>query len=156
MNTTYFLTVKGSKQGDLVGEGGPKANARGIPILGYTLGVAVPHSAGSGQATGKRVYEPVGVYKIAGPATPQLFQALVTGELLPKVTISTYTTGNTGKESLYFTITLTNAFITGLEHEPGEEVDRRELEEIEFSFEKIELANLASGASAQDDLGRTA
>jgi type VI secretion system secreted protein Hcp len=156
MQANYYLTVQASQQGELSGEGGKKSSARGIPIYGYSLGVAAPHAAGSGQATGKRVYEPIEVYKNAGPATPQLFQALVTNEVLPKVTIAVYRAGKNDKETQYFTITLTDARISGLEHEPGDSADASELESISFVFEKIELSNLASGASAADDLKQQA
>ncbi len=156
MQTSYYLNVQASKQGELSGEGGKKSSARGIPILGYSLGVETPRAAGSGQASGKRNYEPIEVYKSAGPATPQFFQALVTNELLSKVTIVVYRAGKNGKETLYFTIALTNARITALAHEPGESEDASELEKVAFVFEKIELTNLTTGASALDTLGQQA
>jgi type VI secretion system secreted protein Hcp len=156
MQTTYYMSVQASKQGEITGEGGKKSSARGIPILGYTLGVTVPRDASSGQATGRRAYEPIGVYKIAGPVTPQLFQALVNNEALPKVVLSVYRTGKNDKETLYFTITLTNAHISGLEHEPGDGEDASELEKVAFVFQKIELSNLSSGASAVDDWNQAA
>jgi type VI secretion system secreted protein Hcp len=151
MEDRYYLTVQASKQGQLKGEVLKKSEARGIPILGYSLGVASPRQAGSGQASGKKVYEAVSVYKAAGPATPQLLQALITNEVLSKVVITTYRPAKDGKETVYFTITLTNAHISGLQHDPQEDWKPPELEEVQFVFQKIELNNLASGASAQDD-----
>ncbi len=153
MDTLYYLTVNASHQGELVGEGGKKVNARGIPILGYSFGVEVPQiGGGSGQASGKRDYEPFSIYKAAGPASTQLFQALVTGETLLRVEVLAYKTGKNGKESLYFKITLTNAHITALQHEPGSAGEPAEIETVTFSFQKIELNNLQAGTSATDDL----
>lgn len=156
MDTSYYLTVNASKQGELVGEGGKKTNAKGIPILGYSLGVEVPQSSGSGQSTGKRSYEPISVYKNAGPVTVQLAQALINGEALLKVEILVYKTTKNGKESLYFKITLTNARISTLQHEPGDTVDQDELETIQFVFQKIEMENLLAGTSVVDDLDQKA
>jgi type VI secretion system Hcp family effector len=156
MDTSYYLTVNASSQGELVGEGGKKTNAKGIPILGYSLGVDTPQSSGSGQATGKRTYEPVSVYKNAGPVTVQIYQALTNNEMLLKVEILVYKTTKAGKESLYFKITLTNARISALQHEPGDTVDQDELETIQFTFQKIELENLLAGTSVVDDLKQTA
>ena len=154
MDTSYYLTVNASSQGELVGEGGKKTNAKGIPILGYSLGVEVPQSSGSGQSTGKRSYEPVSVYKNAGPVSVQLYKALITGEALLKVEILVFKAAKNEKESLYFKITLTNAHISTLQHEPGDSVDLDELETVQFVFQKIELTNVASGATAVDDLGK--
>ena len=156
MDTSYYLTVNASNQGELVGEGGKKTNAKGIPILGYSLGVEVPQGSGSGQATGKRSYEPVSVYKNAGPVTVQLAKALITNEALLKVEILVYKTTKNGKESLYFKITLTNARISVLQHEPGVSVDEDELETIQFTFQKIEMENLLAATSVVDDLKQTA
>ena len=77
-------------------------------------------------------------------------------EVLPKVTIAVYRAGKNDKETLYFTIALTNARISGLEHEPGDSDNASELESVAFVFEKIELTNLSSGASAADNLGQQA
>ena len=156
MDTSFYLTVNASSQGELVGEGGKKTNAKGIPILGYSLGVEAPQSSGSGQATGKRSYEPVSVYKNAGPVTVQLLKALISGEMLLKVEILVYKTTKNGKESLYYKITLTNARISALQHEPGDLVDTDELETVQFVFQKIEMENLLAGTSVVDDLKQTA
>ena len=157
MAYSYFLTVKGSKQGMFEGEGGGKAKAKGIPLLGYSLGASAPHSAGSGQATGKRVYEPLSIAKKVGPASIQFFKALVSGEILLDVELTVYKTGKSGKETAYFRITLNNALVSAFEHEPGvsysgDPGDTSEVESIDFSFEKIKLENLAAGTSAEDDL----
>src|SRR5512140_1151136 len=98
MAYSYFLSVKGSKQGMFEGEGGNKAKAKGIPLLGYSLGASAPHAAGSGQATGKRVYEPLSIAKKVGPASVQFFKALVSGEILLDVELTVYKTGKSGKE----------------------------------------------------------
>lgn len=157
MAQTYYLTVMGSKQGAFEGEGGKKAKAKGVPLLGYSLGASVPHSSGSGQATGKREYEPLSVAKLVGPASTQFFQALVTNENLTSVELTIYKTGKQGKETAYFRVSLANAQISEFNHEPGMDFsgdpgETNEVETISFVFEKITLSNLATGMSVEDDL----
>ncbi len=159
MAYTYYLTVKGSKQGAFEGEGGGKS--KGIAVMGYSLDVSVPRSAGSGQATGKRSYEPLTIAKKVGPASTQFFQALVTQEVLSEVELTIYKTAKSGKESAYFRITLQNAFVSELEHEPGEAYsgdpsDTFEVETVALVFQKISLANLAAGTAVEDEPGSSA
>ena len=156
MKQTFFLTVKGSKQGTFEGES-KKSKTKGLELLGYSFGVSSPRSAGSGQATGKRVYEPLIVSKEVGPASIQFFQALVTGEILTDVELTIYKINRNGKDTAYFRIKLTNALVSEITHEPGVEfsgdlADSSEVETVSFTFQKIEMENLAANTSAMDDL----
>jgi len=156
MKQSFYLIVKGSKQGTFEGES-KKSKTKGLELLGYSFGVSSPRSAGSGQATGKRVYEPLRVSKFVGPASTQFFQAIVSGEILTDVELTIYRSTKNGKDEAYFRIKLTNALVSEVTHEPGVEfsgdpADSSEVETVSFTFQKIEMENLAAGTSAMDDL----
>ena len=149
----FYLTVKGKKQGEFKGESRRKGK---IDMLGFSHAIVSPRDIGSGMASGKRQHSPLKIYKEWGPATVQFFEALVTNEDLTSVLIEAYNTDAPGKERLYFTITLTDATISSLNEVldnalHGSAHDTLELEEIEFTYRKIEVNNLVSKKSATDD-----
>ena len=153
----YYLTVKGSKQGDFPGDKKKDKDKR-IAILGYTLAASKPVDAGSGMATGKHTYEPLVVYKDIGNATVQFFQAFVTGEVLAKVVVQAVRLSAKGKEEPVLTITLTNALVVEFEHEPefntgGAGTNTGELEMISFNFQKIDVLHNPSQTLVEDNFG---
>jgi len=74
----FYVTVEGSKQGKLKGESPREQHKDKLPGLGFHYSVSSPRESGSGQATGRRIHQPVSFVKEWGAATPQLFQALTT------------------------------------------------------------------------------
>lgn len=140
------LAIETSKQAQLGGKD------KEIPILGYSFGVSVPTTAGSGQASGKRQYEPFHIYKTIDKSSPLLFQALVTGEVVKQAVVSIYKPDKSGKKSLFFSIKLSNARLTDLQHSPDEGEDQDPLETVSLVFEKIEMAHAPSGNTAGDEL----
>jgi len=154
MANVYYLSVKAAKQGELKGEGGK--NRGKIPILGFSYGVLSPRDAGSGQATGKRQHKPLTVFKEWGVISPQLFESLVTNEVLPSVIIDEFRTDSEGKEEVYMEIRLTNATLAEIEINPERPDDQppwtgREIEQVSFVFEKIEIENKVSKVIAMDN-----
>ena len=85
-------------------------------------------------------------------ASPQLMKVVSTKEVLSKVVFKVFKPGDPSK---YKIITLTNAVITSInsikERTSGSRVDTHELEEVHFTFQKIEVENVAGGKSATDD-----
>lgn len=155
----YTLSVKGSRQGDFTGETGK--NQTRIPVFGFNFGVNISRSSSTGQATGKRQYKPITVLKEWGVISPQLFQALITNEHLISVVIDELRTDPQGKEEIYMQIRLTNAFVAGIDVEAERLEDQpvfsgREIEQVSFTFEKIEIENEVSKVVAVDDLGHHA
>jgi type VI secretion system secreted protein Hcp len=134
----YYVKVKGSKQGQFKAETKKsltksppvqvrlplnRAVAAGessqdmIEITGFNFQTASPLDSGSGSATGKRGHKPITITKEFGAATPQLFQAFCTRELLSEVVIGVVT-GNQGgppKETVAPRISLTNSSVSSVE-----------------------------------------
>jgi type VI secretion system secreted protein Hcp len=154
MANSFFLSVKGAKQGDLKGETGK--DRKKIPILGFSYAVQSPRDPATGQATGKRQHKPVTVFKEWGVVSPQLFEALVTNENLTSVIIDEMRTDPAGKEVVYMEIRLTNAALTEISIDPERSDDppfwaNKEIERISFVFQKIEIENKVSKTTASDD-----
>jgi type VI secretion system secreted protein Hcp len=154
MANNFYLRVTGQKQGELKGEKG-KID-KGIPILGFSYAVQSPVEAGSGQATGKRQHKPVTVFKEWGGISPQLFEALVNHELLTSVVIDQVRSNPAGKEEVWMEIRLSNARLMEVSINPERSEENplwtaREIEQVSFVFEKIEIENKASKVTAIDD-----
>ena len=127
-----------------------------IPILGFIYGVLSPRDADSGQATGKRQHKSLTVFKEWGVISPQLFESLVTNEVLPSVIIDEFRTDSEGKEEVYMEIRLTNATLAEIKINPERPGDPplwtgREIEQVSFVFEKIEIENKVSKVIAMDN-----
>jgi type VI secretion system secreted protein Hcp len=105
-----WISVKGAKQGQFKGEASiPARRDKWMAVLGFTMGVAAPRDAASGQATGRRQYQPVTVVKAWGAASPQGLTACATNEVLPEVAIEFTRQSATRQEVVYQTVRLTNA-----------------------------------------------
>jgi type VI secretion system secreted protein Hcp len=139
--TGFSMTVEGQKQGLISGKAG---------ILGsrFSHGVKSPRDAASGLATGKRLHSPVIYTKTLGSSSPQLFSAMATNEVLKSVVVSV--PGADGGPG--YLIKLTNASISEIK-QYTEMVNGRAtvFEDVSFTYQKIEVQDLGTGAVAVDD-----
>jgi len=154
MANVFFVSIKGAKQGQFKGETGKDLTK--IPFLGFSYGVKSPHDAATGQASGKRQHKPLTIVKEWGVVSPQLFEALVTNEVLTSVIVQEMRTDKSGKEQVYMEIRLTDAFVSEIEIDP-ERLENQpvwtdhEIERVSFVFRKIEIENKVSKTAASDD-----
>jgi type VI secretion system secreted protein Hcp len=150
-----YCTFTAAKQGTLKDD----AKSSQIPVLFLTEEVSVPYDTATGVATGKRTDKPLTIVKELDSTSVQLFLAAVTNEAFPSVTCIFYHRSQNGSGEAYFKISLTNALITDYRN-AGDGVNGDasgdERERVSFAYEKIELMDLTSGATATDDwLGTT-
>ena len=154
-----FVKIKGSKQGQFKGETTVKsAGAGAIPVLRFASNAQAPRDAATGQASGKRQWQPIRITKEWGAASPQLLTALATNEVLPTVAFEFWRTDKSGKEELHYKITLQNATISTI----GAFFDRtgptgapfggHELEDVEFTFQSITVEDVAGKSTAGDNV----
>jgi type VI secretion system secreted protein Hcp len=126
-----------------------------IAGLSFLNEVSSPRDPATGQASGKRQHSPVVVTKEWGAASPQLFQALVSNELLETVLFEFVKTTPNGKEKVAFTITLKDAVVSKIRQyigpTPGKPDDLRELEDVAFVYRKIEIPDTLAKTAASDD-----
>lgn len=143
-------TFEGTKQGGFKGEAGRS----GSPVLSFAYEVSSPRDVATGQASGKRQHKPIVITKEWGPASPQLFQACVTNEVLKSVVLNFSRTNASGEEEVYYTIKLTNATVSGIRQytpDPQKSLGTVPLEEVSFTFQKIEMESVDGKTVAMDD-----
>jgi type VI secretion system secreted protein Hcp len=151
----FYVSIEGTKQGKFKGESLREAWKGKIPALDFHYEVKSPRDTASGLATGKRQHQPVTIIKQWGASSPQIFQALVTGEVLKTVLFEFVDTSPEGEEQIFYTIKLTNASIVvyhpSLHQQNPVSIDIHQTEEVSFTFQKIEIENKLAKTMASDD-----
>jgi type VI secretion system secreted protein Hcp len=150
------MAIRGAKQGKFKGDTTAKGQEKWIRCSQFLLSLTVPRDAATGLATGKRQYAPIVITKEWDAASPQMFQAASTNEVLPQVELEFSKTGPTGVESVVQTVTLTNATISAMKQyigfpDAGEPPSPHALEDVSFTFQKIEITNAEGKTTAVDD-----
>lgn len=145
------LTVIGNVamqgHGNLAIKGGDDGTQTTMDVLSFSQGIVSPRDVASGQATGKRQYKPITIVKQVDAATPRLFDACATNEILPSVTFVLHPPGASADQ---LKVTLTNASCADLTDSTSDS-GTMELETIHFTFQKITIEHLIGKTSFQDD-----
>lgn len=160
-----YLILEGSKQGAItagssslqsIGNGYQEGHENKILVQSFAHQVIVPRDPQSGQPTGQRVHKPLMITKFFDKATPLIYQALVTGELLNHCHLAFYRTATTGGAEHYFSIELTDALIVDVQSRMPNCQDPAtshftQLEDVYFTYRKIVWTHEISGTSGSDD-----
>lgn len=141
------MKVEGTKQGLLKGD-----VAGGVIICrSLQFDTAASRDVASRLATGPRTASSLAVVKDWGPGTPQLLQALSGNEALKSVVIECIANRGSGPVILY-SVKLTNASVSRMRwYSPNPEAPVYtigQLEEVTFSYGKMEITNYVSGTTA--------
>lgn len=162
MSYEFYTSITGTKQGKFKGESPRDKWKDKFSGLSYRHQIQSPRDVATGQASGKRQHGPITVTKEWGASTPQIFQALVTNEVLTSVLFEFIHTTPDGSEEVYQTVKLTNATVSAVQYLTGTgesaesaktnaAYDTHELEQVSFTYQKIEMENLPGKTSASDD-----
>jgi len=137
------LTIEGTKQGVF-----PGAKGGAIAGLRFSYAVTSPRDVATGQARGRRQHSAVVVTKMVGTASPQIFQAMTSNEPLKSVVVDL-----PGAEGIGYTIKLTNASVGEIK-QYTEVLNGRAtvLEDVSFTFQRIEVQDPGTKTMAVDDL----
>jgi type VI secretion system secreted protein Hcp len=153
----FYVTIEAAKQGRLAGESTREVHKGKLAGIGFSYEVTSPRDAASGQATGKRQHGAVTFTKEWGAASPQLFTALVTNEVIKSALFEFVRTNDVGVERVFQTLRLTNAAVTGIHQYVGvqddAELDNAELEDVALTFRGIEIQNIDAKTAASDTIG---
>ena len=106
-----YLTIEGAKQGKFKGEA---TGAGKIAILDFKYMASLPADKNTGMASGKRMHSAIAIRKSIDQASPQLMEAMRSGEVLKSVDIEFFHPGAKGPE-VYKTLHLTNAVVTSIQ-----------------------------------------
>jgi type VI secretion system secreted protein Hcp len=154
MPREFYVTIEAVKQGVFHGDlpTGPHGNQ--IRGLGLVHEVDKPFDAATGAPAGSTLHKPIVLTKEVGASSPQLYQALVTNELLKSVLFEFYSVKSDGTESLVDTIKLTNAIVSHIRQYtgllPGATNDVRQLEDVSFVYQAIDIVNKTGNTSTHD------
>jgi type VI secretion system secreted protein Hcp len=154
--TYFYVTIRGAKQGIFKGQTTGTGHQGEIMGLQYLLQLSTSVNASSGQTSGKHQYSPITFTKEWDASSPQIFQAASSNEVLSLVEFDFVHADPTGKETVYQTIKLTNATISSVKAymgfpDAGGKSDPRQLEDVSFIFQKIDISNVDGKTTAIDD-----
>ncbi len=165
MPTPAYMTIEGRTQGnitqnafteDSVGNIWQEGHENEVLVQAFKHNVMIPRDPRSGQPTGQRVHQPMTVTKIFDKASPLLYNALCSGEVLPKVEIKWYRTAASGAQEHYFNILMEDAIIVDIQgympncRDPANAAFTH-LEDVSFSYRKITWDHDVAGTSGSDD-----
>lgn len=157
MTLQFYATIVGTSQGTFKGEATSAKLVNKIPGIAFSYGILDPRDAVTGAYSGKREQQPVVFTKLWGASSPQFYQAAYTGEILPSVLFEFFVPLSDGIESLDHTIKLTNATVSSTRQSVqvsqmnGPLVDTRDLHEISFHFQKIEITSFIGHTEASGE-----
>ena len=157
MTLQLYATITGSAQGPFKGETTSAKLVNKIPGVAFSYGILDPHDAVSGATSGKRQHQPVIFTKPWGISSPQFYKAAYTNELLTSVLFEFFLPQPDGIEMLDHTIKLTNASVSSVRQAVqlgqlnGPPVDSRDLQEISFHFQTIEIISLTGHTEANGE-----
>jgi type VI secretion system secreted protein Hcp len=133
-----YMTITGSKQGAIKGAATPAgAPAGAIQLTSVVREAPVT----TGMASGKRQHSPITITKEVDSASPKLFQASASNEVLSQVVIAFQ---GSGAGDAAQKIVLTNATILSI-RKAGK------TEQITLDYQVIEVTYAKGGKTAMDD-----
>jgi type VI secretion system secreted protein Hcp len=165
MATPAYISIHGKTQGhitqgaftaDSVGNGYVEGHEDEILAQEIDHRVTTPTDPQSGQPSGQRVHKPFTFTSSLNKASPMLYQALATGEMLPSVEVKWYRTSVDGKQEHFFSTKLEDATIvdihTVLPHAQNEaNAGYNQLIKVSMAYRKIDWTHEVSGTEASDD-----
>ena len=156
MALSAYLTLKGQKQGAINGPVTQKGRENSILVHAFSNEIDGPRDPASGLPTGKRTHKPIRILKEVDKASPQLWAALVNNENLTLWDLKFWSVSATGIEQQIYTIELTNASIASIreymeDNEDSAKASLPLLEEITFTYQKIQWTWMQGGITASDD-----
>ncbi|MEO8151361.1 MAG: type VI secretion system tube protein TssD [Bacteroidia bacterium] len=158
-NAIAYLTLSGSKQGQIKGAVTQKGREGSIAVFQFRHELISPRDLATGRSSGKRQYKPIMIMKEVDQASVKLYNALTTNEVFKEVVINFWKPNASGMEINYYRLKLTNVSIASLSQEMINGVSQAEmrspaLEKVEFVFQSIEWTWLdKTQLSATDNWG---
>ncbi|WP_144940588.1 Hcp family type VI secretion system effector [Pseudomonas alabamensis] len=165
MPTPAYISIRGETQGNIT-QGAFTAESVGnifveghedeILVQEISHHISVPTDPQSGQPAGQRVHGPLTFTCALNKATPLLYNALTSGEMLPTVELSWYRTSIEGKQERFFTTILTNAIIVDIDLVMPHAQDKNNKDFTQFlkvsmTYRGITWEHLIANTSGSDD-----
>lgn len=156
MAETVHLYLK-SNGSDVQGESTQTSLGRenSIECLYFEDSVRTAREKGSGQATGRRTYEPIRILKRIDKSSPLLAKALCNNEKVDGVFKFFRPNGDTGETEHFFTVEIASGRMAGIKRVSPNVIDPAAgsdppTEEVSFVFHTITWTYEATGATHED------
>jgi len=140
MDCKGYVTIQSKVHGPLRGNDKDKDGYVG-GALTFSYGVESPRDTSIGQASGKRQHQPITITKEWGASSPQIYQALVSNEVLTSVVIQFVDANGNPPKKKSHRIQLSNAIISHMKHIGGGKYS------VTFIYEEISVSFAAPGSS---------
>lgn len=142
-----YLAI-GGKSGDIEGDVMEQEHVGWVRVLGWRHAMQTALDT-TGAPSGKRQHAPIVIEKRVDKSSPQLTQAFVNNEMLHEWTMEVTREAGTGTEAPFYTITLDDAVITGIETttEYGVLIER-----VSFAYSRITWTHSDTQVQASDSL----
>ncbi|MFO6422447.1 Hcp family type VI secretion system effector [Motilimonas sp. KMU-193] len=165
MPTPCYITIEGETQGlitagsntpESMGNTFKEEHADEMTVQAFDHIVTVPTDPQSGQPSGQRVHKPFKFTVVLNKAVPLLYNALSSGEMLPRVELKWYHTRVDGKQENFFKTILTDATIVDIDCKMPhcqDDSNRQftQLVNVSLAYRKIEWTHEIAGTSGADD-----
>ena len=151
-----YLTLTGTKHGPITGSVTQKGREGSIEVVSLHHEIVAPRDPASGRPTGKRMHKPFSVTKPLDRASPLLYEMLSNNENLSEVTLRVFKPHPSGVEKHAFTVHLVNATISSIQlrllnTRLARNGKMPELEEVSFTYQRIEWTWMDGNVTADDD-----
>ena len=168
MPTPAFISIKGSNQGKITAGAFTEDSVGNVYVEGHedeimaqaiSHIVTVPTDPQSGQPAGQRVHKAFKFTCSLNKAVPLMYNALASGEMLPKVEVTWFRTSIDGRQEKFFSTVLEDAVIVDMNlvmpnaQDPSN-APYTQLLEVSLSYRKINWDHTISGTSGSDDWRR--
>jgi type VI secretion system secreted protein Hcp len=162
MPNPIYVWFKGATQGVISGHGSwtgeddQKGREDSCLVHEFASDIEIPVDLATGQASGRRRHKPIHLSKRIDKASPKLFQALCTAEVLTEVRFEFYRHDQMGKQEKYYTIKLTQAVIVDMKqwfpitHDQSK-THYQHMESVSLTYRKIEWTWEKGGITSMDD-----
>ena len=144
-----FLSVKTKRAGAIKGESVAADHKDAIVVQSWSWGVSASSAIGTGQATGRRSYKNLVINKQVDCSSTALMSILATNDEVKEAKLSLRKAGEGQRD--YFTITLSNARVTGVDLECDEQ--GQTTERVTFTFNKVQVDYEAQVTTGQRGAG---
>jgi type VI secretion system secreted protein Hcp len=154
MAQNVFLKLKTPKMGEILGSVTVRGNEGKINVYAAEHAIDMLTTPSSGVAVGKQLHKPFTITKAIDMSTPKLYTLLDTQELISEWELTFYTPGRSGQSSNHYTVRLDKARVVSIHfHLPDMRVQAPrnfvEMEDVTFSYQKIEITWIPDGITAQ-------
>lgn len=148
-----YVAITGQQTGAFLGES-PRVPNR-IEALKLHQVVSTPHEGAlQARPISQRQYGPFKFTKLAGAASVQLYQAMVSSEKLSSVVIDFVGVMSEGESRVLQNIRLRDARVISIERytESDPKGNARTMEDISIAFARIEFNDLVTGRAVVDEV----